>query len=464
MTTALEARNKARDLFKRAGKALEDKDETSYKALWDEFVIADKSADEEEQKEAEFKAAYEKYDGPPSDDRNANDADIKTQKNEEAKEGIQITDAQGRTSVVSFASKDSEGWIKGFPASVQHPQIVRRLTPELRGEAQAEVDAFLRYCRYGISSLDEKQRKSLQRLNSKALQEGVDSEGGFLVPTDAVRLPIINLQGVRGGRIRAISANFTTSRDGGDWPSTTDDVTWAPVGEEASFGESDPTIDQVPFTIRKIGRINKVSVEVLEDSAVDLPALLGGLFSRGLGRYEDQQAIEGDGTTEPLGWRSAVGPPQGNVSDITDLITLAAPTEVEMINAFFELPEVWRENATWFTTSSFMARVAAIESSGGAISFMRELFAAPEMTLLGKPVVMFDGTGWDNAATISANEEVGIIGDFNQEYFINRIGMTITRLDELYAGNDQVGFKARARYDNFYAVADAFRILKAAAA
>lgn len=463
---ALEARNKARDLFKRAGKAREDEDKTAFDALWPEYVAADKVADELEGEEEAFKAAFDKYDGPPSEDRNKKDAErFKTKDPADAESGVAITDKGGGVTIVPFADKRSEGWIKDHPASVQHPEIVARLTPELREEAQKEVDAFLRYCRYGMPSLNEDQRKSMRRLRdpeSKALQEGVDSEGGFLVPTDAVRLPIITLRGVRAGRIRGISSTFTTSRDGGDWPSTTDDVTWAPVGEEASFGESDPTLDQVPFTIRKIGRINKVSLEVLEDSAVDLPALLGGLFTRGLGRYEDQQAIEGDGTTEPLGLRSA-GSPQGNVADITDLITLTGPTVAEVIEAFFELPEQWRDNAQWLTTSSFMAKVAAIESSGGATAFIRDLFAGPEMTLLGRPVTMFDGTGWDNAAAIGANEELGAFGDFSQEYFINRVGMTITRLDERFADTDQVGFKARARYDSFHAVADAFRIIKAAA-
>jgi len=40
------------------------------------------------------------------------------------------------------------------------------------------------------------------------------------------------------------------------------------------------------------------------------------------------------------------------------------------------------------------------------------------------------------------------------------VGMAIRRLDELYAGNDQVGFVARRRYDGVVALDTAFLIMK----
>jgi HK97 family phage major capsid protein len=210
-------------------------------------------------------------------------------------------------------------------------------------------------------------------------------------------------------------------------------------------------------------RINKVSAEVLEDSAVNLPSLLGTLFTNGLGRTEDQQGIEGDGSTEPLGLRTT-GAPQGDIADMTDLITLAAPTVQEILNNFYELPEQWRDNASWFTTSSFMARLAGIGATAAGIHVFQELIRTePNPTLLGKPIFLFDGTGWDDAATIAANEEIGAFGDFSNYYFIDRVGMSIRRLDELFAANDQIGFSARVRFDSFFAENDAFRIIKAAA-
>ena len=431
----------AGDRVKRFGEAFAEY-ETAQK-LYEEADIA-----EQQMKQATDLHAKDHRD--PNDAQNS--AAAVTLDADKARTGIQLADGK----VVQFADEKTEGWIKGYPADVQLPDILRRLTPKLQEAADFRTAAFFKYCRHGKSALDSKELK--------ALQEGTDSEGGFLVPTDAVRLPTIMAKGVRAGRMRSRSSVFTTSRDAGDWPTVTDDVTWAFVAEEAAPGESDPTFGQVPFTIRKALRINRVATELLEDSAVNIPALLGQLFTNGLGRTEDQQGIEGDGTTEPLGLRTT-GAPQGDIADFTDLITLAAPTVVEILNNFYELPEQWRENASWFFTSSFMARLAAIGATAAGIHVFQELLRTePTPSLLGKAIFLFDGTGWDDAATIAANEELGAFGDFANYFFVDRVGMSITRLDELYQGNDQIGFKARVRYDSFFAENDAFRIIKAAAA
>ena len=111
-----------------------------------------------------------------------------------------------------------------------------------------------------------------------------------------------------------------------------------------------------------------------------------------------------------------------------------------------------------------MGLIASIGSTAAGIHVFQELLSAePSPRLLGRPIVFFDGTGWGNGAAVGANEEVGAIGDFSMYYFVDRVGMSIRRLDELYAGNDQVGFAARVRYDSLFSENDAFRIIKGAA-
>ena len=460
MSTALELRNEAREALTKAIAARDEGKPEEFKGFWAEHIEKDKAATELQAEEELIAKASEKYDWKPTDVRNQSDARLDIVPADKATAGVRLDDG----SVVMFASEKSEGWIKGYPSSVQHPEIVRRLTADLKAAAQQENDAFCKYFRYGIRALDAAERKALMRLRdgSKALQEDTDSEGGFLVPTDQ-RRDIILAKGVLAGVTRPISTVFTTTRDAGTLPASTDDVSWAPVAEEAAAAESNPTFSEVPFSIKKFMRINKVSTELLEDSAIDIPTLLGGMFLRGLGRYEDQQAIEGDNSTEPLGLRTT-GAAQGNIADITDLLTLAGPTAVEISAAFYELPAQWRANATWHTTSQFIGLIAMIGSTAAGIHVFQELMnTEPTPRLLGHPIVLFDGTGWDNGAAVGANEEVGAIGDFSQYYFVDRVGMSITRLNELFAANDQVGFSARVRYDSLFAENDAFRIIKGAA-
>lgn len=371
---------------------------------------------------------------------------------------------------VPFASRNCEGFIRNSPAAVQLPSIMARYEPggELFHEAQWQRRAFDIFMRKGEPGVRAEAMKmggqDGQHLlrGLAALQEGTDSEGGYLVPADE-RMELIHDPGVPGGVMRPISRVINTSRDGGTFPSATT-ITWGAIAEEATPSDSDPVFAQVPFTIRKSGVNMLLSEELLADSAVNLPTYIGNIVRETSGRYEDQQGIEGDGSTEPLGLRTT-GAPQGNISDITDLLTLAQPTLQEITSAYFELPAQFRgAGAAWYATSSFMARVVGgITASGGQLWLLPNGSDRPGFTMLGLPVVMFDGTGWDDAAAITANEEVGAIGNFNYYWFIDRLGTVIRRDDSVNFKSDQIAFKARKRYDSMFALPAAFRILKAAA-
>src|SRR3990172_9714570 len=131
-------------------KAPEGDDKTAYQPLWDEYIAKDKEADEAEQQDAALKAAMEKYE-PASEVRNRTDALVKGQDPSEAKSGVYLHkegstgDSSGNFEVIPFADDKTEGWIKGYPASVQHPAFIRRLTPDLKIAAQQENDAFCKY-------------------------------------------------------------------------------------------------------------------------------------------------------------------------------------------------------------------------------------------------------------------------------------------------------------------------------
>jgi len=460
MASLTELRNEAAEAL-RSAKALAENgsDQESYQRAWGAYEKAKAAYDRLAEIEAQEKTLTTPDIAPSEKVRNIADAmnqipGVSADKANQNPSG-HVEIAPGV--IVPFATDKTEGWIKKYPVAAQHPSILARLSPELRAQKDKQEEAFAYYFRNGRAAMAQKRPELLPFLN--ALQEDTDSEGGYLVPTDQ-RFDVIRNPGARGSNVRARATVFNTTRDGGTFPTATS-VTWAGIAEEANPSDSDPAFNQVPFTIRKSGANNRLSMELLADSAVNIPALLGTLYAESKGRYEDQQSIEGDGTTEPLGLRTTAAV-QGAISDVTDTWTLAAPTAVEVIAAYFELPSQWRQNAQWFMTSSLMSRIVQIGSAAAGIHFIEMMNGAPGLTLLGRPVFFYDGTGWDDAATIAANEEVGAIGDFSQYYFVDRMGMTVARDDSVYFATDQVAFKARQRYDSLFAIADAFRILKAA--
>ena len=106
--------------------------------------------------------------------------------------------------------------------------------------------------------------------------------------------------------------------------------------------------------------------------------------------------------------------------------------------------------------------MTSIGSTSAGQTFGEDLTAAPDASFRGRPAVLFDGTGWDDAAALATGEEVGAFGDFTNYYMIDRVGISIRRNDSLYMGNDQVGFFARKRGDGRVGLTNAFRIMKMA--
>jgi HK97 family phage major capsid protein len=337
-------------------------------------------------------------------------------------------------------------WVKGLPAAVQPTWVREQMGANLKEEENFYKDTWIKWFR----DRSPNAQKFWQLADSdelKAMQEGTDNEGGYFVPED-FRTQVIHNTGVPGGVHRPACTVITTSLKDGYLP-TLASVSWAAIAEEAAYGDNTPTVGQVTFTIRKAGGTVKVSNELLEDSAVNLPALLSQIFGEAQGRYEDQQLIEGDGSGEAEGLRTSA-------TDGTDTDSTSAVSIADIMTWYYDLPAQFRANASISTTSSFMQQVNTLDvtSSKGSLT------AAPSDALLGRPTLLFDGTGWDNAAAIATNEEVGCIGDFSNYYLIDRIGMSMRRDDSIYVANDQVGFFARSRYDGRVGLADAFRIFK----
>jgi HK97 family phage major capsid protein len=123
---------------------------------------------------------------------------------------------------------------------------------------------------------------------------------------------------------------------------------------------------------------------------------------------------------------------------------------------YFDLPAQFRGNARWSTTSSFMADIAGLQINANK----GDLSESPDSAMVGKPVLQFDGTGWDDATALAASEELGVIGDFSNYYLVDRVGMSLTRDDSIDVKTDQVWFGARVRGDGRVGLADAFRIMK----
>ena len=269
---------------------------------------------------------------------------------------------------------------------------------------------------------------------------------GYTVPTFTEPSVVVN-SGAFGDQIRPRVRQFNVSTDAGTIP-TSGGVSVSAIAEAGAItgAESDPTFTGVSFAINKYGALTRVSDELLADSATNIPNLLNDLFGTAFGQFQDKtiiNAILAAGTDHVMSAATSVA-----AGDLTGI--------------FYDLPAQHRgQNAHWIMTSPIGALVAAINASSAGQHVAQDLTTSPAETLLGKTVI-YDDNSSNLATAITANNEIAIFGDLNQFGFINREGRTLKRLNELYAGNGQVGFLATERNDAEVLIATAFEILKAA--
>ena len=145
-----------------------------------------------------------------------------------------------------------------------------------------------------------------------ALSEGVDSEGGYLVPDEYERTLVQALE--EDNVIRAHAHVFTTSNGIHKIPvvATKGVANW--IDEGAAYGESDDVFAQEQIDAHKLGTIIKVSEELLDDSAFDLQRYFSAEFTRRIGAKEEEAFLVGDGNKKPTGLLHATGGAQVGVT------------------------------------------------------------------------------------------------------------------------------------------------------
>ena len=341
-------------------------------------------------------------------------------------------------------------WVKGLPAAAQPLWVQEQMGDNQKDHARIYMDAFTKWA---TASREEMFWKSATPDEIKAMQEDTDAEGGFFVPETFLN-QIVHDPGVPGSTLRPLCTVINVASKDGYVP-TMGSATWAAVAEEAAYSDQTPTVGQVAFNIEKSGGLVKITRELLDDSAINLPSLLSQLFTESSGRFEDVGIISGNGTTQYAGIMGA-SPSDYTMANATSVVA------ADLTGIYYTLEAQFRSNASWVMKSAIAGLITSIASTAAGVHAIPSLTAAPSDFILGRPNVMVD-SAHGLGATITATERIALFGDLRQYYIFNRMGMTIRRNDSLYMENDQVGFFATRRGDGQLTLAAAFKMMRAAA-
>lgn len=279
------------------------------------------------------------------------------------------------------------------------------------------------------------------------LSEGVDADGGYLVPEDFERNIVMALE--EENVIRSLAKVITTQHER-KIPVATGHSTAQWTAENAAYTESNPTFGQKQIDAFKLTDLCRVSVELLQDSAFDIEDYLMKEFARAFGIAEEEAFCVGTGTNQPAGIFTANGGTVGVTAAANNAITAD-----ELISLVYALKSPYRRNAKFLMNDATISAIRKLKDLNGAYLWQPSLQAGQPDRLLG-----YDLYTSPYVPTMAAGALTVAFGDFKNYWIGDRAGRTVQRLNELYATNGQIGYVATERVDGKVILPEGIQLLK----
>ncbi len=286
-----------------------------------------------------------------------------------------------------------------------------------------------------------------KHLLHNVLSEGVDANGGYLVPEEFERQIVDALK--EENVMRKLCKIITTANERKIPVAGTHSVA-AWTAENAAYTESNPTFDQKTIDAYKLTDLIKVSIELLDDSAFPLEPYIAQEFANAFGVAEETAFCVGSGSEQPTGLFTANG---GTVG-----VTAAGATAVtadEVISLIYALKAPYRKNAKFLMNDSTVAALRKLKDGNGAYLWQPSVQAGQPDKLLG-----YDIYTSPYVPVMAAGAYAIAYGDFQNYWIADRTGRTVQRLNELYSTNGQVGFVATERVDGKIILPEGIQLLK----
>lgn len=259
------------------------------------------------------------------------------------------------------------------------------------------------------------------------------TDGHFAVPETYRKKMVLKLG--NHNCLREI-ANVIPTESTENIPVVTDNGTAGWVDELGTYPESDMTGDRKVLGAHKLGRICKVSEELLQDEAVSLENTLADSYAKSFGDAEEDAMWNGDGNKKPTGLNTQV----------KKKVTAAAAAGIsydDLVDLQHGVKRPYRKNGVYVLNDLTIAMVRKLKNDKGEPIWQDSMKDGEPDRLLGKPVYSTDALSVPAASQVSA-----MFGDFKQGVDIgDRGAIYMQRLEELYAAEGAIGFRMRSRVD-----------------
>ena len=283
-------------------------------------------------------------------------------------------------------------------------------------------------------------RSNFKRV-SNVLQEGVDADGGYLVPEeyDHRLIDVLTEENI----MRSLATKITTSGEHKiNIAATKPAASWIEEGGALSWGEA--TFDQILLDAHKLHVAIKVTEELLYDNAFGLENYIITQFGKALANAEEDAFPNGDGTGKPLGLFAATGGGQ-----IAGTLPAALKSD-DMLDLVGKLKRPYRKNASFILNDQTLSALRKLKDNNGSYIWQPSYQAGEPDRLLGYAI---------HTSAYAPTDAIAF-GDYKYYNIGDRGSRSFAELRELFAGNGMIGYVAKERVDGKLILPEAVQILK----
>ena len=276
---------------------------------------------------------------------------------------------------------------------------------------------------------------------SNILQEGVDADGGYLVPEeyDSRLIDVLTEENI----MRSLGHTITTSGEHKiNIAATKPAAAWIEEGDALQF--SDATFSQILLDAHKLHVAIKVTEELLYDNAFGLENYIIDQFGKALANAEEDAFLNGDGSGKPTGLFATAG--GGMVAGTLS----AAIKSDDMLDLVYALKRPYRKNASFIMNDKTLAQLRKLKDNNGAYIWQPSYQAGEPDQVLGYAV----------HTSAYAPENTIAFGDYSYYNIGDRGTRSFKQLTELFAGNGMIGYVAKERVDGKLILPEAVQILR----
>ncbi len=342
---------------------------------------------------------------------------------------------------------DREERLSGFEAEAQrsangdrNPALNRQPggaeTPE--GDGTESRDYRQSVIRYLVAGTNDG-RARFDRANDSELRTimgvsitGDGATGGVLAPTTLERA-LLDFN--KEYNIMRRIATVRSSNSDVDIPYTTTHTTAYHIAEGADFTRSTPAWDKVSMKAYKAAALTVVTHEAMQDMFLDMENWIREDFGRAFADLEENDFVNGTGSGQPTGFL-------GSASSALTTASASAVTGDELIDLIHSVDRKYRERAVFVMSDTALKAVRKLKTGDGQYIWQPGLQSGQPDRLLSYALYTCA-----KMPAVAGGATPIAFGDFRFYRILDRRGLYIQRLNELYATSGQVGFMAYRRYD-----------------